>query len=217
MAKLLWDQVGSRLFETGVDRGVLYPVNNLGVYETGVAWNGLTSVSENPSGGEATKLWADNINYLTLYSAEEFAATIEAFYYPEAFALCDGSAKPNANLQITGQARKAFGLSWRTRLGNDVLGSAYSYKIHVLYGGVASPSSKQAQTINDSPEASTFSWEVTTTPIVVAGYEPTAHIVIDVTGMTPAKLKTLEDKLYGEGATSATLPLPAELIALTAP
>lgn len=214
--KLEWDKSGEHLFETGVDRGVLYPQAADGTYPKGVAWNGLTSVSESPSGAEATALWADNIKYLNLYSAEEFGATIEAYTYPDEFAELDGSAEIAPGAMIGQQNRKAFGLCYRTVLGNDIQGNDYGYKLHIIYGAQASPSEKSYETINDSPDAITFSWELNTTPVPVADHKPTASIVIDSTKCDSGKLADLEAILYGtpgESGTDARLPLPAEVIA----
>lgn len=215
MAKLVWDKTGERLYETGVDRGVLYVQSN-GTYPNGVAWNGLTAVTESPSGAEPTPLYADNIKYLNLISAEEFGCTIEAYTYPEEFAECDGSAELAAGVTIGQQARKTFGLSYRTKIGNDATGDKFGYKLHLIYGGLASPSEKAYATINDSPEAITFSWEVSTTPVSVDGHSPTASITIDSTKVEPTKLAALEEILYGkdgEGAsgTEPRLPLPSEI------
>lgn len=215
MAELQWDQVGERLYETGVDRGVLYTPSN-GVYDSGVAWNGLVSVSEAPSGAEATAQYADNIKYLNLVSAEEFGATIEAFTYPEAWGQHDGSVSPSAGISVGQQSRKSFGLAYRTRLGNDVDGTDFGYKLHLVYGALAAPSEKAFTTINDSPEAITFSWEITTTPVPVDGFKPTAILTIDSTKVTPANLTALEAALYGTTGTSPRLPLPNEIIAMFA-
>lgn len=211
MAKIVWDESGKRLYETGVKNGVLYIQDETGVYNKGVAWNGLTAVTESPSGAEATPLYADDIKYLELFSAEEFGATIEAYTYPEEFEACDGSASLGTGVTIGQQDRKTFGLCYRTVLGNDVKSNEYGYKLHLIYGAKAAPSEKGYQTINDSPEAITFSWEVTTTPVNVAGFKPTASVTIDSTKIDPEKLKKIEDMLYGEGATDAKLPLPDEL------
>lgn len=215
MAVLTWDGTGERLYETGVDRGVLYIPTN-GVYDTGYAWNGLTAVTESPSGAEATALYADNIKYLNLVSAEEFGATIEAYTYPDAFSLIDGTARPSSGVSIGQQARRAFGFSYRTRLGNDVLGADFGYKLHLVYGALAAPSEKSYATINDSPEAITFSWEVTTTPVPVTGLKPTAIITIDSSKVSAENLLVLEDALYGTAGTNARLPLPDEVIAIFA-
>jgi len=216
MAKLTWDETGARLYETGVRMGVLYPQAADGNYPKGIAWNGLTAVNENPSGAEANKQYADDINYLNLYSAEEFGCTIEAFTYPEEFAECDGSAEVAEGVYIGQQDRKAFGFCYRTVVGNDVQNDAYGYKIHLVYGAKASPSSKGYQTINNSPEAINFSWEVTTTPVNVEGHKPVATLTIDSTKVDSAKLKALEEKLYGGASTEAQLPLPDEIIAMFA-
>lgn len=215
MAVLTWDGTGERLYETGVDRGVLYLPTN-GIYDTGYAWNGLTAVTESPSGAEATALYADNIKYLNLVSAEEFGATIEAYTYPDAFALVDGTARPSAGVSIGQQARRTFGFSYRTRLGNDVTGADFAYKLHLVYGALAAPSEKSYATINDSPEAITFSWEVTTSPVPVTGLKPTAIITIDSSKVSAANLATLEDALYGTAGSNARLPLPDEVIAIFA-
>lgn len=220
--KLKWDDTGARLYETGVRQGVLYVQAQNGTYPEGVAWNGLTGVTESPSGAEANAQYADDIKYLNLYSKEEFGATVEAFTYPEEFAECDGSAEPATGLYIGQQNRKSFGFSYRTVLGNDVAGEEYGYKLHLIYGCKASPSEKSYSTINDSPEAITFSWEVTTTPVNVKGHKPTATLTIDSTMVDADKLAALEAILYGtdgEGSTQGTtakLPLPDEVIAMFA-
>lgn len=211
MAKIVWDESGKRLYETGVKNGVLYIQNETGAYNKGVAWNGLTAVTESPSGAEATPLYADDIKYLELFSAEEFGATIEAYTYPEEFEACDGSASLGTGVTIGQQDRKTFGLCYRTVLGNDVKSNEYGYKLHLIYGAKAAPSEKGYQTINDSPEAITFSWEVTTTPVNVAGFKPTASVTIDSTKIDAAKLKNIEDMLYGTESDEAKLPLPDEL------
>lgn len=211
MAKIVWDKSGKRLYETGVKNGVLYIQDETGAYNKGVAWNGLTAVTESPSGAEATPLYADDIKYLELFSAEEFGATIEAYTYPEEFEACDGSASLGTGVTIGQQDRKTFGLCYRTVLGNDVKSNEYGYKLHLIYGAKAAPSEKGYQTINDSPEAITFSWEVTTTPVNVAGFKPTASVTIDSTKIDAAKLKTIEDMLYGTESVEAKLPLPDEL------
>ena len=221
MSKLKWDQTGERFYETGVRNGVLYPLGTGGTYPKGVAWNGLTAVTESPSGAEATPLYADDIKYLNLMSAEEFGATIEAYTYPDEFAQCDGSAALATGVSIGQQSRKAFGLCYRTTLGNDVDGNDYGYKLHIIYGALAAPSEKAYATINDSPEAITFSWEVTTTPVNVTGFKPTASITIDSTKVDKSKLTSLDEILYGKDApsnggegTDPRLPLPDEIAEL---
>lgn len=211
MAKLVWDESGKRIYETGVQKGVLYVQNEGGTYPKGVAWNGLTAVTESPSGAEATPLYADDIKYLELRSAEEFGATIEAYTYPEEFEACDGSASLAKGVTIGQQDRKPFGLCYRTVVGNDVQGNAHGYKLHLIYGAVAAPSEKAYATVNDSPEAVTFSWEITTTPVEMAGFKPTASITIDSTKVDAGKLQQLEAKLYGDGSNEAQLPLPSEI------
>ena len=210
MAKLVWDESGKRIYETGVQKGVLYVQDEGGTYPKGVAWNGLTAVTESPSGAEATPLYADDIKYLELRSAEEFGATIEAYTYPEEFEACDGSASLAKGVSIGQQDRKAFGLCYRTVVGNDVQGNSHGYKLHLIYGAVASPSEKAYATVNDSPEAVTFSWEITTTPVEVEGFKPTASITIDSTKVNAEQLAALEKKLYGEEG-EAQLPLPSEV------
>jgi len=225
MSKLVWDKIGERFYETGVKKGVLYPQGPGGTYPKGVAWNGLISVTESPSGAEPTPIYADNIKYLNLMSAEEFGATIEAYTYPDEFAQCDGSAEVATGVMIGQQSRKPFGLSYVTTLGNDVDGNDYGYKLHIIYGALAAPSEKGYSTINDSPEAITFSWEITTTPVEVTGYKPTACVTIDSTKVDPAKLAALEEILYGKDPTTPDgddgvdprLPLPDEIITLMSP
>lgn len=214
MSALVWDQTGEKLYETGTKKGVLYPMSESGTYPKGVAWNGLTAVTESPSGAEATDLYADDIKYLSLMSAEEFGGTIEAYMYPDEFAECDGSAEPTPGVMIGQQSRKAFGMSYVTTVGNDVKGNDYGYKIHLIYGMKVSPSERGYQTINDSPEAITFSWEFTTIPVNVTGFKPTACLTIDSTKVNAEKLKSLEDKLYGVDSTEAQLPLPDEVISM---
>lgn len=211
MAALTWDETGKRLYETGVRKGVLYVMDNSGIYPKGVAWNGLTAVTESPSGADSNPLYADDIKYLDLRSAEEFGATIEAYTYPDEFAECDGTAELAKGVTVGQQARKTFGLSYRTVLGNDVSNDAYGYKLHLIYGATASPSEKGYQTVNDSPEAITFSWELTTTPVNVSGMKPTALITIDSTKADPTKLAALEAILYGSGENEPRLPLPDEV------
>lgn len=216
MAKLVWDESGKHLFEAGVDHGVLYPQAPDGTYPLGVAWNGLTSVSESPSGADANALWADNIKYLNLYSAEEFGATIEAYTYPDEFAILDGSAEIAPGAMIGQQNRKAFGLCYRTVLGNDIQGNDYGYKLHLIYGAQASPSEKSYDTINDSPDAITFSWELNTTPTPVTNHKPTASLVIDSTKADATKLAALETILYGSVNDDPRLPLPDEVASILA-
>ena len=213
MSKIVWDQTGERLYETGVKQGVLY-IPTSGVYSKGVAWNGLTAVTESPSGAEATALYADDIKYLNLMSAEEFACTIEAYTYPDEFAECDGSASLVAGVNIGQQPRKTFGLCYRTTIGNDTESNAHGYKLHMVYGCLAAPSEKAYATINDSPEAITFSWEVSTTPVNVTGHKPTALLTIDSTKADPTKLAALEKILYGDTDTEPRLPLPDEIASL---
>ena len=219
MSKLVWDKTGEHFYETGVDHGVLYPQATGGTYPKGVAWNGLTTVTESPSGAEPTPLYADNIKYLNLLSVEEFAATIEAYTYPDEFAECDGSKALVDGVTIGQQKRKAFGMCYRTSLGNDVDGNSHGYKLHIIYGAMAAPSEKAYATINDSPEAITFSWELSTTPVSVTGAQPTASLTIDSTKVDPTKLAALELILYGKDPTTPEgkdgveprLPLPDEI------
>lgn len=212
--RLEWDKTGERIYETGVDRCGLYPVQTGGTYNKGVPWNGITAINESPSGAEATPLYADNIKYLNLQSAEEFGATVEAYTYPDEFAECDGSAEIAKGVSIGQQTRKMFGLTYRTLLGNDVKKNDYGYKLHLLYGCEAAPSEKSYGTISDSPDAMTLSWELTTTPVNVTGYKPTSHVVIDSTKVDPEKLKALEDILYGSENAEPRLPLPDEIVQL---
>lgn len=224
MSKLVWDKTGDRYYETGVKNGVLYPIQPDGTYSKGVAWNGLTAVTESPSGAENTPLYADDIKYLNLVSAEEFGATVEAYTYPDEFAECDGSASIADGVMIGQQARKIFGMSYKTTVGNDVDGNSHGYKLHLIYGATASPSEKAYATINDSPEAITFSWEIATTPVNVTGFKPTASLVIDSTKANPVKLASLEEILYGKDPTSEgasdgvdpRLPLPDEIATIMA-
>ena len=214
MSKIVWDAIGDHIFETGVRNGVLYLKGVEGTYNTGVAWNGLTSVSESPEGAEATDLYADDVKYLTLMSAENFKATIEAYTYPVEFEECDGSATIAKGVVIGQQSRKPFGLCYRTAIGNDTDGNEHGYKLHIVYGCQASPSEKQYSTVNDSPEAITFSWEVNTTPVNVNGKKPTATLIIDSTKADKAKLTALEAILYGSEEAEPRLPMPDEIAAL---
>jgi len=228
MSRIVWDQTGERFYETGVRQGVLFPRDNTGKYPKGVAWNGLTGVTESPSGAEPTPLYADDIKYLVLMSAEEFGATIEAYTYPDEFIPCDGSGELAPGVYVGQQSRQTFGLSYRTVLGNDIEMNDFGYKLHLIYGAVASPSEKAYQTINDSPEAISFSWDVTTTPVNVPGFKPTASITIDSTKVDKTKLAAFEEILYGKDGTpessagagdevpavDARLPLPEEVYAL---
>ena len=215
MTKLNWDVQGERYYETGVSKGVLYPFKE-GKYSKGVAWNGLTAVTESPSGAEPTPLYADNIKYLNLLSNEEFAATVEAYTYPDEFAECDGSAEIAVGVSAGQQKRIPFGMSYVTKIGNDTDGQDHGYKIHLIYGALAAPTQKSYATVNDNPEAITFSWELSTTPVEVPNLKPTACITIDSTKVEAGKLKKIEDKLYGTESEEATLPTPTELAALIA-
>ena len=218
MAPLTWDQVGEKTYETGVDRGVLYTPDVTGEYTDGVAWNGLTTVTESPSGAEASPQYADNIKYLNLIGAETFGLTIEAFTYPDEFAVMDGSVQPEPGVIIGQQGRGVFGLSYRTKVGNDLEGADHGYKLHLVYGCQASPSERAYGTINDSPEAIAFSWEIATTPVPVTGLSPTALVVIDSTVVSASSLTAVEDALYGGGTeTVARLPLPDEILTLVTP
>lgn len=215
MTVLTWDNTGERTYETGMDRGVLY-IPNAGIYDEGVAWNGLTAVTESPTGAEATALYADNIKYLNLYSAEEFGATIEAYTYPDEFAQFDGLAAPATGVTVGQQNRGTFGLCYRTKIGNDVDGQDHGYKLHLVYGLTASPSEKAYNTVNDSPEAITFSWQLTSVPVAVTGLKPTSIITIDSTAVDSADLTILENALYGTAGTDPRLPLPDEVIGIFA-
>lgn len=214
MSRLVWDNTGDRLYETGTKNGVLYVQDANGTYPTGVAWNGLTGVTESPSGAEANDLYADDIKYVSLRSAETFGATIEAYTYPDEFAECDGSYEMADGVFIGQQSRKTFGFSYRTVLGNDVNGDGHGYKLHLIYGATASPSEKAYATVNDSPDAITFSWEISTTPVNVPDHKPTACITIDSTKANATKLKALEDILYGDENAEPRLPLPSEVFTL---
>lgn len=214
MAKIVWDKTGERIYETGVEQGVLYNIDERGAYSKGVPWNGLTAVTESPSGAEATPLYADNIKYLELQSAEEFGATIEAYTYPDEFGECDGTASIGQGIIIGQQSRKIFGLSYKTVVGNDVKNNDYGYKLHLIYGAKAAPSEKAYSTINDSPEAITFSWEVTTTPVPVTDHKPTSTLVIDSTKVGEGVMKKIEDVLYGTDEAEPRLPLPDEVLTI---
>ena len=214
MSKLVWDKVSEHLYETGVDHGVLYRLDQNKEYKNAVVWNGLTGVTESPSGADETKLWADNIKYISLRAAEEFGGTIEAYTYPDEFAECDGSAMVAPGVYAGQQNRAMFGLSYRTVVGNDTDLNEHGYKLHLVYGATCSPSEKSYSTINDSPEAITFSWEFSTTPVPVTGFKPTANIVVDSTKVDAAKLEALKDILYGTDQNEAYLPTPDEVIAL---
>lgn len=214
--RIVWDKTGERFYETGVRNGVLYPQASDGTYPKGVAWNGLTAVNESPSGADASPLYADDIKYLELRAAEEFGATVEAYTYPDEFAACDGSKELVPGVKIGQQNRQPFGLSYRTTKGNDTKLNDYGYILHIIYGATASPSEKGYQTINDSPEAITFSWEMTTTPVAVKDAKPTASLTIDSTKVDAAKLEALEAILYGSNEAEARLPLPDEIVALFA-
>lgn len=216
MAAIKWNEVGSRIYETGVNKGVLYLIDDAGKYTNGVAWNGLVSVNESPSGAEPTALYASDSKYLELMSAEEFGASIEAYTYPDEFEECDGSIELESGISIGQQPRKKFGLCYRTTVGNDVAGDEYGYKLHLIYGAKAAPTEKAYTSINDSPEAITFSWELTTTPVDVPGFKPTASLTIDSTKVSPSVMEAIEAKLYGTGSTEATLPTPAEIQAIVA-
>jgi len=213
MSRIIWDETGKRYFETGVEKGVLYPQKD-GEYPKGVAWNGLTKITEKSSGAEATALYADNIKYLSLRSNEEFGATVEAYMYPDEFAECDGSVEVVAGVAIGQQGRKPFGLAYRTLIGNDTEGTDHGYKLNLVYGATASPTEKDNETINDNPNAATMSWEVETTPVAVKDHKPTAHITINSTKVDKTKLEALENILYGADGAEAHLPLPDEVFEL---
>lgn len=214
MSKLVWDQSGKRLYETGVDHGVLYPIQTGGVYSKGVAWNGLTAVTESPSGADVNDIYADNMKYLGLVGAEKFGATVEAYTYPDEFAECDGSVELVKGATIGQQNRKVFGMVYRTVIGNDVDGNEHGYKLHLIYGATAAPSEKAYNTINEDLEAITFSWELSTTPVNVTGHKPTASLTIDSTKADPTKLAELEKILFGDTETEPRLPLPDEIAQL---
>lgn len=213
MAKLVWNEIGKRFYETGVEKGVLYPQEG-GAYPKGVVWDGLTGVTESPSGAEATPLYASNVKYLNLMSKEEFGATVEAYTYPDEFAACDGSAELSKGVSVGQQPRKLFGMSYVTLKGNDTESTDHGYKIHLIYGAMASPSERAYATVNESPEAITFSWTITTTPVEIKGMKPSACITIDSTKVEAPKLKALEDALYGTAEKEAHLPLPEELLTI---
>lgn len=214
MGKLIWDKVGERFYETGVDRGVLYPQDENGEYPLGVAWNGLSNVTEKPSGAESSPVYADNIKYLDLMSAEEFGASVEAYTYPDEFKPCNGEVEVAPGVYASQQNRVPFGMAYRTLIGNDVKSNDYGYKIHLVYGAKATPSEKNYQSVNDSPEAMALSWDVTTTPVAVEGFKPTAQLVIDSTKIDTVKLAALEEILYGNETTDARLPLPDEVVTI---
>ena len=215
-APLVWDETGKKLFETGVSNVALYPQDTTGVYGTGVAWNGVTTISESPSGAEATTLWANNGKYLNLYSVEEYASSIEAYTYPDEFAECDGSAEIAKGVSIGQQTRKSFGLAYKTLIGSDTDGNDHGYKLHLVYGCKAAPSERSHATVNDSPEALSFSWEISTTPVSVTGHKPTASVEIDSTKVDAEKLAAFEKILFGSTEAAARLPLPDEVASLFA-
>ena len=214
MAKSIWDQSADKRYETGVDHVVLYTKNATTGYDKGVAWNGVTSISESPSGAEATAIYADNVKYLSLVGAEDFGATVEAYTYPDEFAKCDGSADIGTGVKVTQQSRTSFAIAYRTLIGDENEGTEHGYKIHIIYGCLAAPSEKAYSSVNDSPEAITFSWTLTTTPVPVAGLKPTAHLIIDSTKVVAAKLTAIEDKLYGGTTDEPTILLPDEIKAI---
>ena len=215
-APLAWDETGKKLFETGVSNVALYPQDSNGTYGTGVAWNGVTTISESPSGAEATTLWANNGKYLNLYSVEEYASSIEAYTYPDEFAECDGSAEIAKGVSIGQQTRKSFGLAYKTLIGSDTDGNDHGYKLHLVYGCKAAPSERSHATVNDSPEALSFSWEISTTPVSVTGHKPTASVEIDSTKVDKSKLEAFEKILFGSDTAAARLPLPDEVATLLA-
>lgn len=213
---IVWDQTGDRKYETGVDRGVLYPINKEGNYNLGVAWNGLTGITENPSGAEPNPLYADNLKYLELMSVEEFGCTIEAYTYPDEFSVCDGTAELMPGIEVGQQTRTGFGLAYRTVVGNDVEFEDFGYKLHLIYGGKASPSNKAYQTINDSPDAIQFSWEVSTTAVPVKDHKPTASLILDSTKLKKEAMEAVEKILYGSETVEPRLPLPDEVLTIIA-
>lgn len=214
MAKLEWDKTGERLYETGISHGVVYPQATGGTYPKGAAWNGLTAVTESPSGAEPSPLYANNIKYLNLMSVEEFGFSIEAYTYPDEFAECNGEKEMTTGVKLGQQKRKTFGMTYRSLIGNDTEGDAHGYKLHLVYGALAAPSEMAHNSVNDNPEAATMSWECSTTPVSVAGFQPTSHIVIDSTTANPTKLAELEKKLYGDESSEAMLPLPDEVASI---
>lgn len=214
MSKLQWDKVGERYYETGVDRGVLFPMGNKGTYDKGVAWSGLTAINENPTGGEANPFYADNTKYLNIMAAEDFGFGIEAYTYPDEWEACDGSVEIAPGVVAGQQSRKVFGLSWRTLIGNDTDGQDHGYKIHLAYGAQASPSQRNHGTVNENPEPTTMSWDATTTPVEIPGAKPAAHLVINSTKTSAEKLAALEEILYGTEENEPRLPMPAEIIEL---
>lgn len=213
MSKIIFDNTGEKIYETGVDHCVLY-VRDGNTYQTGVAWNGITAINENPSGAEATPIYADNIKYLNIVSGEDFGATIEAYTYPDEFTECDGSAEIVEGVKIGQQTRKPFALCYRTLIGNDVAGTGHGYKLHFIYNAQAAVSAKNYKTINESPEAMSFSWEISTTPEVVEGFKPTATVTVDSTKVDSVKLKALEDKIYGSESSEPTMPTISEIVSL---
>lgn len=217
MPALKWDETGKKIYETGTKKGVLFVMDTSGQYQSGIAWSGITAVNESNSGAEETALWADDIKYASMRSAEEFGATIEAYQCPYEFYICDGTAELTNGVTINQQERRGFGFSYVTTIGNDVAGNGYGEKIHLIYGATASPSERSYQTINDSPDAMTLSWELTTTPVNVTGHKPTAHLIIDSTKADPAKLSAFKEILYGTETTDSRLPLPAEVLTLMTP
>lgn len=214
MGKLTWDKVGERLYETGIDQGVLYPQDENGAYPLGVAWNGLSNVTEKPSGAEPSPVYADNTKYLDLMSAEEFGASVEAYMYPDEFKPCNGEVEVAPGVYASQQNRTPFGMSYRTLIGNDVKNNDYGYKLHLIYGAKATPSEKNYQSVNESPDIAAFSWDITTTPVSIEGFKPTAQLTIDSTKTDAAKLAALEEILYGNETTDARLPLPDEVITI---
>ena len=214
MAKMVWDQIGERLYETGVEQAAIYPVSAEGGYDTGAAWNGLTAVTESPSGAEPTPLYANNKKYVELMSAEEFGGTIEAYTYPDEFAECNGEKAVVPGFTVGQQTRKPFGMVYKTLIGNDTEGTKHGYKLNIVYNARVTPSEKANNTVNDSPEAATMSWEFSTTPVEIEGYDPSAKLTFDSTVIAKEKLAQLEAKLYGDADAEPTLLMPDEIIAL---